>query len=243
MSPVTLAAAIAQQNAEALAGIALTQLVRPGAPAVYGGFTTNIDMQTGSPAFGTPEGALALLCGGQLARSYGVPFRGSGGLNNSKAVDAQASYETQMSLWPAVMGHANLILHGAGWLEAGLVCSLEKFIIDVEGLAVMQRFLDGFAIGEETLALDSIAEVGAGGHHFGTAHTLARFRTAFYLPVVSDRQNYDKWRADGSRETAYRAHHLAHQLLADYEAPRLDEAIAEELAAFVAQRKTELPNR
>ncbi len=243
MSPVTLAAAIAQQNAEALAGIALTQLVRPGAPALYGGFTTNIDMQSGSPAFGTPEGALALLCGGQLARHYGIPFRGSGGLNNSKVVDAQAGYETQMSLWPAVMGHANVILHAAGWLEAGLVCSLEKFMIDVEGLAIMQRMLAGVTIEPETLALDAIAEVGSGGHHFGTAHTLARYRSAFYMPLVGDRQNYDKWREDGSRDAAQRAHTLARQLLDAYEPPPLDEAIGEELAAYVERRKLELPVR
>lgn len=239
MSPVTLAAAIAQQNAEALAGITLTQLVRPGVPAVYGGFTTNIDMQTGSPAFGTPEGALALLCGGQLARHYGVPFRGSGGLNNSKAVDAQASYETQMSLWPAVLAHANIILHSAGWLDSGLVCSLEKFLIDVEGLAVIQRMLEGVTINEETLALASIAEVGPGGHHFGTDHTLARYRSEFYLPLVSDRQNHDKWRQDGAHDAAHRAHQLAHQLLDSYEPPPMDESIAGELADFVARRKRE----
>ncbi len=240
MSPVTLAAAIAQQNAEALAGIALTQLVRPGVPVVYGGFTTNIDMQTGSPAFGTPEGALALLCDGQLARHYGVPFRGSGGLNNAKSVDAQASYETQFSLWPAVMAHANLILHSAGWLEAGLVCSLEKFIVDVEGLAVMQRLLAGVVIDEDTLALPFIAEVGPGGHHLGTAHTLARYRSEFYMPIVSDRQNYDKWREDGSRDAARRAHDVAGQLLAAYEPPPLDLPTAEALADFVARRKREL---
>lgn len=243
MSPVTLAAAIAQQNAEALAGIALTQLVRPGAPAVYGGFTTNIDMRTGSPAFGTPEGALALLCGGQLARHYGLPFRGSGGLNNAKGVDAQASYETQLSLWPAVMAHANIILHCAGWLEAGLVCSLEKFVIDVEGLAVMQRLLAGIVVDDETLALSSIAEVGPGGHHLGTAHTLARYRSEFYMPIVSDRQNYDKWREDGSRDVARRAHDLARQLIDLYEPPPMDPAVAEELAAFIARRKHELLGR
>lgn len=240
MSPVTLAAAIAQQNAEALAGIALTQLVRPGVPALYGGFTTNIDMQTGSPAFGTPEGALALLCGGQLARHYGIPFRGSGGLNNAKGVDAQASYETQMSLWPAVMAHANIILHSAGWLEAGLVCSLEKFIVDVEGLAIIQRMLAGVEVNEETLALSSIAEVGPGGHHFGTAHTLSRYRTEFYMPIVSDRQNYEKWRQDGSRDVARRAHEVAHQLLDDYQTPPIDPGVAEELSEFVVRRKREL---
>lgn len=243
MSPVTLASAIAQHNAEALAGIAFTQLVRPGVPVVYGGFTTNIDMQTGSPAFGTPEGAMALICGGQLARYYGIPYRGSGGLNNSKVVDSQAAYETQMSLWPAVMSHANIILHSAGWLEAGLVCSLEKFIVDVEGLAIMQRLMEGIVIDEESLALDSIAEVGPGGHHFGTAHTLARYRSAFYMPFISDRQNHDKWQQDGSRDTASRAHEVAVQLLDGYQAPQLDETIAEELLEYVSRRKKELPDR
>lgn len=240
MSPVTLAAAIAQQNAEALAGIALTQLINPGAPVVYGGFTTNIDMQSGSPAFGTPEGALALLCGAQLARHYGIPYRGSGGLNNAKIPDAQASYETQMSLWPAVMAHANIILHSAGWLEAGLVCSLEKFIIDIEGLAVIRRMLAGLEISEETLALASIAEIGPGGHHFGTAHTLARYRSEFYLPVVSDRQNYDKWRQDGAHDAAQRAHGIAQQLLDAYELPFQEIEVVEALEAFTAKRKREL---
>jgi trimethylamine--corrinoid protein Co-methyltransferase len=240
MSPVTIAAAIAQQNAEALAGIALTQLINPGVPVVYGGFTTNIDMQTGSPAFGTPEGALALFSGAQLARYYGLPYRGSGGLNNAKIPDAQAAYETQMTLWPAVMAHANIILHSAGWLEAGLVCSMEKFILDVEGLAVMQRFLAGLEINEATLALDSIAAVGPGGHHFGTDHTLARYRSEFYLPIVSDRQNYDAWQENGALDAAQRAHRVAKQLLAAYERPPLEPAVAEALADYVARRKHEL---
>ncbi len=243
MSPVTLAAAVAQQNAEALAGIALTQLVRPGAPVVYGGFTTNIDMQSGSPAFGTPEGALALLCGGQLARHYGVPYRGSGGLNNAKTVDSQASYETQMSLWPAIMGHANIILHSAGWLDAGLVCSLEKFIVDIEGLAVMQRMLDGVEVNDDTLSLASIAEVGPGGHHLDTTHTLERYRSAFYMPLVSDRQGFDKWREDGQLDAARRANHIARQLLSSYEPPPADPLITEELTEFVRRRERELPER
>ena len=240
MSPVTMAAALAQQNAEALAGIALTQLVNPGSPVIYGGFTTNVDMQNGSPAFGTPEGALALLCGAQLARHYGLPYRGSGGLNNAKVPDAQAAYETQKSLWPAVMAHANLILHSAGWLEAGLVCSLEKFILDVEGLAMMHRFLAGVEISEETLALDAIAAVGPGGHHFGTAHTLARYRDAFYMPIVSDRQNYGEWKENGALDAAQRAHKVAHQLLESYEPPPLDDAIAEALHDYVTRRRQAL---
>ncbi|MDX1612823.1 MAG: trimethylamine methyltransferase family protein [Candidatus Promineifilaceae bacterium] len=232
MSPITMAAAIAQQNAEALAGITLTQLVNPGCPVIYGGFTTNVDMQSGSPAFGTPEGALALLCGAQLARRYGLPYRGSGGLNNAKVPDAQAAYETQMTLWPAVLAHANLILHSAGWLESGLVCSLEKFVLDVEGLAMMHHFLAGLEISDATLALESIATVGPGGHHFGTAHTLARYRDAFYLPILSDRQNYDNWRDNGQQDAAQRAHQVARQLLDAYEPPPLDEAIVEELEAY-----------
>jgi trimethylamine--corrinoid protein Co-methyltransferase len=240
MSPVTLASAIAQQNAEALAGIALTQLVNPGAPVIYGGFTTNIDMQTGSPAFGTPEGALALLIGAQLARYYHLPYRGSGGLNNAKIPDAQAAYETQMTLWPAIMAHANIIIHSAGWLEAGLVCSLEKFILDVEGLAIMHRFLAGLEIDDEALALDSIAEVGPGGHHLDTPHTLAHYQDAFYLPIVSDRQNYDNWRENGALDAAQRAHRVAQELLQSYEPPPIDPAIKEGLHDYVERRKREL---
>lgn len=236
MGPSTLAGAIAQQNAEALAGIALTQLINPGVPVIYGGFTTNIEMQSGSPAFGTPESALALLCGAQLARRYGLPYRGSGSLNTSKLPDAQAAAETQMSLWPAVMAHANLILHSAGWLESGLVCSLEKFILDVEGLAMMHTFLGGLEVNEDTLALDMIAAVGPGGHHLGTPHTLAHFRTAFYQPIVADRLAYESWQEAGSWDAAKRANQVAKQLLKLYELPSLDTAVAEALQAYVQQR-------
>ena len=240
MSPVTMAAAIAQQNAEALAGITLTQLVNPGAPVIYGGFTTNVDMQSGSPAFGSPEGALALLCGAQLARRYRLPYRGSGGLNTAKVPDAQAAYETQMTLWPAVMAHANVILHSAGWLESGLVCSLEKFILDVEGLAMMHHFLRGIQIDDASLALDVIAEVGPGGHHFGTSHTLARYREAFYRPLLSDRQNYDAWQENGGLDAPQRAHRLAKKLLDAYEQPPLEPAVEEALRDYVVRRKREL---
>ena len=213
------------------------QLVRPGCPAVYGAFSTNLDLKTGAPALGTPEGALALLMGGQLARHYGLPFRGSGGLNNSKVVDAQAAAETQMSLWPVVMSHANVSLHCAGWLEAGLACSLEKFMVDVEGLAIMQRLLQGVVVDDETLAFDEIAQIGPGGHHLGTDYTLNRFREAFYMPVLADRQNYESWKLAGAQDAAVRAHKLANQLIAEYEAPVFDAAVQEELAAFIAQRK------
>jgi trimethylamine--corrinoid protein Co-methyltransferase len=239
MSPITLASALAQQNAEALAGIALTQLINPGCPVVYGGFTTSVDMQTGSPSFGNPEGALALFAGAQLARRYGLPYRGSGSLNNAKTPDAQAALETQWTLWPAVMAHANLIVHAAGWLEGGLVCSMEKFILDMEGLAMMHRFLEGVEVSDETLALDSIAEVGSGGHHFGTAHTLARYQDAFYLPFLSDRQNFDTWRENGAEDAVIRANRVAKQLLRDYHPPPMDQAIKEALTEFIEKRKRE----
>jgi len=241
MGPITLAGAIAQQNAEALAGIALTQLVNPGVPVIYGGFTTNIEMQSGSPAFGTPEGAMALSAGAQLARHYRLPYRGSGGLTTSKTPDAQAAFETQMTLWPAVMAHANLIMHSAGWLESGLVCSLEKFILDVEGLAMMHTFLGGIDVNEETLTLDSIAEVGPGGHHLGTAHTMSRFRSGFYRPIVADRLNYETWQEAGSWDAAKRANLVAKQLLQQYEQPVLETAVSDELQAYVQRRKSELP--
>jgi trimethylamine--corrinoid protein Co-methyltransferase len=194
-------------------------------------------MQSGSPAFGTPEGALALFAGAQLARYYGLPYRGSGSLNNSKVPDAQASYETQMNLWPAVLAHTNLIHHSAGWLEAGLVFSYEKFILDLEGLAMMYRLCEGIEINEETLALASMAEVGPGGHHFGTSHTLARFRSEFHVPLVSDRQNYDTWVEQGALDAGQRAHRLWRELLATYEQPSLDPAITEALREYVARRK------
>jgi trimethylamine--corrinoid protein Co-methyltransferase len=237
MSPITMAAAIAQQNAEALAGIALTQLINPGCPVIYGGFTTNIDMQNGSPAFGTPEGAQALIIGAQMARHYGLPYRGSGGLNNSKIPDAQAAYETQMTLWPAVLAHTNIILHSAGWLEAGLVCSLEKFVLDLEGLAMMHQFLSELEINDETLAFDSIAGVGPGGHHFGTDHTLERYRNAFYKPIISDRRGYDNWSDDGADDAHQRAYHVAQRLLASYDRPPIDTMVEQELLAYVERMK------
>lgn len=240
MSPISMAAALAQQNAEALAGVALTQLVRPGAPVIYGGFTTNVDMKSGSPAFGTPEGAWALIVGAQLARRYGLPYRGSGSLTTAKVPDGQAAYETQWTLWPCVLAHTNLVMHAAGWLEGGLTASFEKFIIDAEALAMFQHMLGGFTVDETTLALDMIAEVGPGGHHFGTPHTQERFSTEFYQTFLADRQGYENWAALGSPNAARRAHDLYVELLAQYESPPIDPAIAEALDDFVARRSREL---
>ncbi len=240
MSPISIAAALAQQNAEALAGIALTQLVRPGAPVVYGGFTTNVDMKSGSPAFGTPEGAWAMIVGAQLARRYNLPYRGSGSLNTSKLADAQAAYETMWTLWPAVLAQTNVIMHAVGWLEGGLTVSYEKFIIDAENLAMFAHFLRGLEISEETLALDMIAEVGPGGHHFGTAHTQARFSTEFYESFLADRLGYQTWFEAGAFDAARRANLIWKEVLAQYEAPAIDPGLAEALQEYVSRREKEL---
>ncbi|MFQ5785564.1 MAG: trimethylamine methyltransferase family protein [Alphaproteobacteria bacterium] len=238
MSPITLAGALAQQNAEALAGIALTQIVRPGAPVIYGGFTSNVDMRTGAPAFGTPEYAKAVLAGGQLARHYRLPYRSSN-VNASNTVDAQAAYESQMSLWAVIMGHTNLIVHGAGWLEGGLTASFEKMVIDAEMLQMMAAFLEPIEVNDDALAIDAMAEVGPGGHFFGAAHTLERYETAFYAPMVSDWRNFETWEEAGSLTATQRANAIWKQLLADYEPPPLDPAVAEELDALVTRRKAE----
>lgn len=240
MSPVTMAAALAQQNAEVLAGAALTQLVRPGAPVIYGGFTTNLDLRRGSPAFGTPEAAWAALVGGQLARRYGLPYRGSGGLTTSKAADAQAAYESMWSIWPAVLAHTNLVMHAAGWIEGGLTVSFEKFIIDLENLATFRHFLEGFAVDEASLALEAIDEVGPGGHHLGTAHTQERFRTAFFPTTLSDRLSYDTWALAGSEDAATRANRIWKEILAHYEQLPMDPAMSEALDDFVNRREKEL---
>ena len=238
MSPATLAGALAQQNAEALAGIALTQMINPGAPVVYGGFTSNVDMKSGAPAFGTPEYAKATLAGGQLVRRYGIPFRSSNA-NASNKVDAQAAYESEMSLWAAAMGGANIVMHGAGWMEGGLTASFEKLVLDAELLQMMAEFLRPIEVNEDTLGLDAIREVGPGGHFFGAAHTLARYETAFYAPILSDWRNFETWQEAGGPDATERANLLHKQVLAAYEAPALDPAVAEELDAFVVRRKAE----
>jgi trimethylamine--corrinoid protein Co-methyltransferase len=238
MAPASLAGALALQNAEALAGIAFTQMVNPGSPAMYGGFTSNVDMKTGAPAFGTPEYTRAALAGGQLTRRYNIPYRSSNA-SASNAVDAQAAYESEMSVWGAVMGHANMVMHGAGWMEGGLVASFEKFIVDVEILQGMAEFLQPMKIDEAELAVEAIREVGPGGHFFGSAHTLERYEAAFYSPLLSDWRNFENWSLAGAENATQRATKLYKLALADYQPPPLDAAIAEELAAFVARRKEE----
>lgn len=236
MTPVTLAAALAQQNAEALFGIALTQLVRKGAPVFYGSYTSNVDMRSGAPAFGTPENTKANIASGQLARRYGLPYRASP-TNASNVADAQSIYETQMALWGCTLGHANLHYHAAGWLEGGLCASLEKLVLDVEMLQHMISFLDPILVDDDTLAFDAMQDVRTGGHFFGTPHTLDRYETAFYQPMLSDWQNYEAWELAGAKTATVRATALWQEALKQYEKPALPLDHAEELEAYVRRRK------
>ncbi|MEZ5479381.1 MAG: trimethylamine methyltransferase family protein [Thiolinea sp.] len=241
MTPATLGGALVQQNAEALFGITLLQLVRPGTPSIYGGFTSNVDMRSGSPAFGTPENSLANLAGGQLARFYRLPHRTSA-CNAANTVDAQATYETQMALWGAVMGHGHLIYHAAGWLEGGLVASFEKLVVDCEMLQHMSYLLRPIQINSDEIGLDAMQEVGPGGHFFGCAHTMARYKDAFYQPFLSNWQNHENWMLAGGKDSTQRAADIWQRILAEFEAPPLDQAIREELEAYVARRKETLGN-
>ena len=238
MAPVTLAGALAQQNAEALAGIALTQIVRPGSPAVYGGFTSNVDMQSGAPAFGTPEYMRTAMVGGQLARRYNLPYRSSN-VCAANAVDAQAAYESVFSLWGAVQGGVNMLMHGAGWMEGGLHASYEKMIIDADMLHMVCAVPRTARGRRASLALDAIRDVGPGGHFFGTQHTQDRFRTAFYKPMISDWRNYESWEEGGSPRRRAKANSIWKEMLAAYEPPPLDDAARAELEDFVARRKAE----
>tara|TARA_Y100000588_G_scaffold75761_1_gene78990 strand:+ start:3133 stop:4704 length:1572 start_codon:yes stop_codon:yes gene_type:complete len=239
MTPVTMAAGLVQQNAEALFGIAMIQLLYPGSPVVYGGFTSNVDMRSGAPAFGTPENAKANLAGGQLARRYGLPYRTSA-CNASNVVDAQSTYETQMALWGAVMGHGNVVYHAAGWLEGGLVASYEKFILDIEILQHLAHMLSPIDCSESEMGVQAIRDVDPGGHFFGTDHTMARYETAFYAPLVSDWQNNENWQAAGAKSATERATTLWQSILADHESPTLDPGVCESLEDYVARRKEEI---
>ena len=193
MSPVSVPATLAQQIAEALAGIALVQLIRPGCPVIFGSFLSNIDMQSGSPQFGTPESAVGLLCTGQIARRFGLPFRSGGGLTSSQTPDAQSAYEALMVMLPTFLAGTNWVMHSAGWLEGGLVSSYEKFIIDIEILRMLQVEFTPIEFDDAALAFDAHQEVGHGGHFLGCQHTMERFRTCFYRPLLSSSDNYDRW--------------------------------------------------
>jgi trimethylamine--corrinoid protein Co-methyltransferase len=240
MSPVTIPATLVQQIAEALAGIALAQLVQPGCPVIFGSFLSNIDMQSGSPQFGTPESAIGLLCTGQIARHFGLPFRAGGGLNSSQVPDAQAAYESLMTMLPTFLAGTNFVMHTAGWLEGGLVACYEKYIIDVQILESLIKEFTPLEITDAELAFDAHTEVGHGGHFLGAAHTMDRFRDCFYRPFLSSSDNFDRWTRNGAKDTAERAGEIAKKKLAEYEQPALDEGIRGELAEYVARRRTEL---
>ena len=238
MAPITIIGALVEQNAEALAGLALSQLTNPGAPFVYGGFTSNVDMKSGAPAFGTPEYMKGCIIGGQLARRHKLPYRTSS-TNAANSVDAQAAYETVFSLWGAIMGGGNVIQHAAGWMEGGLVASYEKFALDVDLLQMVQEYLKPLVVDDDAMAFSAMQEVGPGGHFFGAQHTLERYSTAFYQPLISDWRNFPNWEASGSPTAEKKANAVWKQALAEYTEPYMDEAIAEEIDAFVKRRVQE----
>jgi trimethylamine---corrinoid protein Co-methyltransferase len=240
MSPVTIPAALVQQIVEALSGIALSQLIRPGTPVIFGSFLSNIDMQSGSPTFGTPESGLGLLCTGQIARHFGLPFRTGGGLTSSQVADAQAGYEALMTLLPTFLAGANWVMHSAGWLEGGLVAGYEKFIVDIELLQMLRHEFTPLEIDEASMAFDAHQEVGHGGHFLGAMHTMERFRTCFYRPLLSSSENYERWMRNGGHDANDRARVAYQKTLEDYEQPALDDAIREELEDYVIRRRAEL---
>ncbi len=240
MSPVTIPAALVQQITEALSGIALSQLIRPGTPVIFGSFLSNIDMQSGSPTFGTPESGLGLLCTGQIARHFGLPFRTGGGLTSSQVPDAQAGYEALMTLLPTFLAGANWVMHSAGWLEGGLVAGYEKFIVDIELLQMMHAEFTPLEINEDSLAFGAHEEVGHGGHFLGAMHTMERFRTCFYRPLLSSSENYERWMRNGGKDASARAGEIYKKRLEEYERPPLDDAVRAELEEYVVRRRAEL---
>ena len=238
MAPITVAGALVQQNAEALAGLAFHQCVKPGAPALYGSFTSNVDMKSGSPAFGTPEYAQATIASGQLARKYKIPFRASNA-NASNAPAEQSVYESQMSLWACLLGQVNFILHGHGWIEGGLCASYEKVILDAEMNQMMEAFLIPSKVNKDTLGVEAIAEVGPANHFFAAAQTMERYETEHYKPLLSDWRNFESWRDAGSITAVQRANKIWKQLLVDYKEPKLSQEVEEELTSYVDKRVSE----
>lgn len=239
MAPTTMAGSLVQQNAEALSCIVLTQIVNPGTPVVYGTFASNVDMRTGSPAFGTPEYVRTTLASGQLARRYGLPLRSSGS-NASNQADEQSTYESTMSHWAAILSHTHLVMHAGGWLEGGLVASFEKLVIDAEVLQILAEILQPIPVNKDTLAVDAIASIEPGGHFFGSEHTLERYEDVFYSPLLSDWRNFETWQEDGSVSASQRANQIWKDLLGEYQQPPIDSSVVEELEAYVRRRKKEI---
>ncbi len=243
MSPVTVAGTVTQILAEAMAGIALTQLIRPGCPVIFGTFAAAVSMATGAPTFGTPEPSMVIYAAGALARRLSVPFRSGGGLCGSKLPDAQAAYEAANTLQTSALAGVNFMLHTAGWLEGGLAMGYEKFIMDCDQASMLAVLLNGVDVSENGQAMSAFEEVGPGKHFLGSAHTLANFETAFYRSTVADNNSYEQWSAEGSLDTAERANTLWKQMLAEYQAPELDPAIDEALQAFMTEQKASFADR
>ncbi|WP_127561578.1 trimethylamine methyltransferase family protein [Nioella ostreopsis] len=242
MAPVSIAGTLTQVLAEVLAGVAYSQLIRPGAPVIFGAFVTSIDMNSGAPTFGTPEASHITMGAGQLARRLGLPYRSAGSFNGSKLPDAQAGYETANSLNMGLLAGVNFMLHSCGWLEGGLVSSFEKFVMDADQLGALHHFARGVSIDENAQAMDAIREVGPGGHYLGCAHTQANFKSSFWRSDLLDYKPFETWADEGSRDTMALANARVRKLLADYQQPALDPAIDEALRAFVAKRKEEMPD-
>jgi len=242
MAPVTAAGVAAQTLAESLAGMTFVQLVRPGAPVVLGSFASSMSMQSGAPTFGTPEPALVLYVMAALARRLGVPFRSGGSLCASKIADAQAAYESAATLQPTVLGGVNFALHAAGWLEGGLAVGYEKFIMDADQLGMMAVFVKGVDLSENGQALDAIRSNGPGQHFLGSAHTLANFENAFYRSEIADNNSFEQWSEDGGLDAPQRANAIWKRMLAEYEAPPIDQAVDEALLEFMIRRKASMPD-
>ena len=242
MAPVSVAGTLTQVLAEVLAGVAYSQLVRPGAPVIFGAFVTSIDMNSGAPTFGTPEASKILYGAGQLARRINLPFRSGGGLCGSKLPDAQAAYETANTLNAALLGGVNFMLHACGWLEGGLVSSFEKFVLDADQLGVLHSIAAGVDVSEDAQAMDAIREVGPGGHYLGCAHTQANFKSAFWRTQVLDYKPFETWADEGCRDSQALASARVARMLGDYQAPALDPGIEEALGAYVAERKASMPD-
>ena len=242
MAPVSVAGTLTQVLAETMAGVAYSQLIRPGAPVIMGAFVTSIDMNSGAPTFGTPEAAQITYGAGQLARRLGLPYRSAGSFCGSKLPDAQAAYETANSLNTGLLAGVNFMLHAAGWLEGGLVSSFEKFVMDADQLGILQKLAEGVSVDENAQAMDALREVGPGGHFLGCAHTQANFKSAFWRSDLLDYKPFETWADEGERDTIQLASLKVEKLLSDYQAPELDPSIREALDAYVAQKKASMPD-
>ncbi len=242
MSPVTVAGTLTQVLCEATSGVAFSQLCRPGSPVIMGTFATSISMQSGAPAFGTPEPGQVLMGAAQFARRYNLPFRSGGSLTGAKLPDAQAAYESANTLWPAMLGGVNFMLHSAGWLEGGLVSSFDKFIMDCDQLAAAQKFANGIDMSENAQAMSAIREVGPGSHYLGCEHTQNNFKTAFYASNVADNNSFEQWEIEGKLQNDQRANKIAHSWLEKYEIPALDPGVDDALQEFIQNKKDSMPD-